>query len=172
MPIGCNPLGASPVLRPADASPGRPDPRQNVQSKQTGIQGPIPASSSRRRLLVAHQGLDLADTPQRCLPDLQLKGTAPIPRRHGGAAFRHLGIEITSSLEDVPQLAFQPGPLDEVPALQPGGKSGHRFGLSDRASLAEAPDGASSSTGAWGRADATGAAAEPGKVLDRREQNH
>ena len=97
------------------------------------------ASSSRRRLLVPHQGLDLADTPECRLPDLQLKGTAPVPRRHGGTAFRQLGIEITASLEDIPELAFQPCPVDEVPALQPGGEGGHGIGLWVRASLAEAP---------------------------------
>ena len=98
----------------------------------------MPTSGSRRSLLIPHQGLNLADTPPRRLPDLQLKGAAPIPRRQGSAALGHPGIKVTAGLEDIPELPFDPGPLDEIPALEPRGEGGHRIGLRDRASLAEA----------------------------------
>ena len=133
---------------------------------------PMPTSGSRRRLLIPHQGLNLADAPQCCLPDLQLKGAAPIPRRQGSAALGYLGFKVTAGLEDIPELPLQPSPLDEVPALQPGGEGGHRFGLRNGASLAEAPEGAAGWTRGVGRADATvAAAAELGKVPERPEQS-
>jgi len=119
----------------------------------------MPTSGSRRSLLIPHQGLNLADAPQRRLPDLQLKGAAPIPRRQGSAALGYLGFKVTAGLEDIPELPLQPGPLDEVPALQPGGEGGHWIGLWDRASLAEAPAEPPVHQGAWGWADAVARAA-------------
>ena len=62
------------------------------------------------RLLIGHHPLHLADAKQHRLPHLLLET---------GLRCSHKGIKVLTALKGFQQLTFQPGPLDEIPALQP-----------------------------------------------------
>ncbi len=70
---------------------------------------PINNSAPWRAFLALHEPLDLANPLQRGSPHLLLE-----PRRTGV----HKRFQIFLALEGIPQLALQPGPLDEIPALE------------------------------------------------------
>lgn len=74
--------------------------------------------------LIPHQPLDFADAAQGGGPHLQLKAALSAALLHGATALGQEGIEVFTALKGVPELALQPGSLDEIPALHPGGQ-GH-----------------------------------------------
>lgn len=79
-------------------------------------------------MLIAHHLFDLADAGQGRAPHLELKGAALIARLDRSTALLDQRIDILPLLERLPQSTLMPGPLDEVPALQPTRQTRHTRG--------------------------------------------